>query len=143
MGPSRHKRKAYRGIKAKGKTFEKQVGRELKKLIKEEIIDGELFSNRWLTFQDRNGHGFAQPDHFVVMKDYVLLVEAKLTEAIDANIQLNELYGPLLGFIYRRPILLLAAFKNPRTKPGAFHVQGPRELVENPRPGIHLWNFLP
>lgn len=101
----------------RGIAYEKKVGRLLKKLKREEKLEGELFLGQWLLFEDKNGVGRAQPDAYLVKEDFVLVVECKLTQTEVAEVQLRELYGPLLRFLYKKPVVLVQAFKNMRQRP--------------------------
>ena len=62
------------GSKAKGLTYEKQVGRWLKRQGWDPV------SGQWFSFRDSAGYGCAQTDHLLFMPDQVVVVECKLTE---------------------------------------------------------------
>ncbi len=108
-------------------------------MLRNEELEGELFSGTWISFRDANGYGYAQTDHYI-LGEAVLLVECKLTQNTDADGQLRFLYKPLLEHIYKRPVLMVQACKNLRWDPGPLEIQHPRERLEDKR-DILLWNF--
>lgn len=77
-----------------------------------EFGDAEIFHGQWIRFKDSLGFGHAQPDHYVVMSDRVLLFEDKLSQTVEARAQCLGLYVPLLQFIYKRPVCAIQVFKN-------------------------------
>ena len=124
----------------RGHSYERVVGRALKRMLFDGTLQGELFLSRWIMFSDQNGVGWAQPDAFILMDDQILLFECKLTQTETAHPQLLSLYLPLLRHIYNRPILCLQVCKNLRQIPKKF-VESPRELLANPGSGVYLWHF--
>ncbi len=139
-GPFPKQRPRQRSHKA-GIAYEKKVGRKLKRMLREGELEGELRLNQWLLFADENGIGWAQPDAFILMPSRILLIECKLTQSDVATPQLLSLYLPLLRKIYNLPILCLQACHNLRYVPKKL-VEGPKELLESPGPGVFVWHFL-
>src|SRR3954470_9248395 len=87
---------SHKGSKAKGLSFERKVGKELiRQMATGELKSGKLHSGTWLKYLDRNGPGFAQPDHFILYSDLILLLECKLKQNTQAEDQLQILYRPL------------------------------------------------
>lgn len=128
-----------RGLKAKGKSFEKKVGRELKRLISPLEPPPELRSEQWIAYQDRNGPGWGQPDHYLVFPDRVLLIECKLTQRAQAIMQMRELYVPLLLHIYARPVTLIQACRN-LSEAWKWRCKSPLELLEVDSDRAYLWH---
>lgn len=109
------------GIKV-GRRFEKSFGLglsfALKELRREKQLAGELYSGQWIVFEDQRGPGgLVQVDHFVVFPAGVVVFECKNTETEEAYPQLMR-YAPLLGFIFARPVRMVAVFRimNGQTK---------------------------
>jgi hypothetical protein len=132
-----------RGSKAKGLSFERKVGKELKRqMASGELRQGDLHSGSWLKFLDRNGPGYAQPDHFVLYPDMILLLECKLKQNTQAEEQLQLLYRPLLERLFSRPVFCLQAFNHWRFKPNKMTLLGPNELLAYPREGVFTWHYM-
>ena len=139
-GPFPKQKPRQRAHKA-GIAYEKKVGRKLKRMLREGELEGELKLSQWISFGDENGAGWAQPDAYILMEDGILLIECKLTQSDTATPQLLSLYLPLLRKIYNLPILCLQVCHNLRYVPKKL-VEGPRELLENPGPGVYVWHHL-
>ena len=135
------KSRPRRSALKRGIAYEKVVGRELKRQVKDGSLDGELFLGQWLLFSDQNGIGWAQPDAYLLMKDKILLLEAKLTQSDSATPQLLSLYLPLLRQIYNLPILCAQVCHNLRYVPKKL-VESPQEILANPGPGVFVWHFI-
>ncbi len=134
---SRPKRRAHKA----GLAYERVVGRELKRQIRDGSLDGELILSQWILFADSNGIGWAQPDAYILMRERLLLLEAKLTQTDSAVPQLLSLYRPLLSKIYNLPILCIQVCHNLRYVPKKL-VESPQEVLENPGPGVFTWHFI-
>jgi hypothetical protein len=98
-----------------GKAFEKSFGRglhyALKELKRTKGLQGELYSEQWIKFEDQRGPGgLVQIDHFVVFPAGVVAFECKLRESVEAYPQLMR-YGPLLKHIFARPVRMVAVFR--------------------------------
>src|SRR4249919_967845 len=100
--PKKHR---FSSLQKKGLGYERKVGRELRRRF------GEVHSNQWIEFFDLNGRGFAQPDHYIVCDDAVLVFECKLSQQEAGLVQIGELYRPLLRKIYDRPVIGVLACK--------------------------------
>ena len=139
-GPFPKQKPKQRAHKA-GMAYEKKVGRHLKRMVQDDQLSGELRLNQWLLFADDNGIGWAQPDAYILMEKRILLIECKLTQSDVATPQLLSLYLPLLRKIYDLPILCLQVCHNLRYVPKRL-VEGPRELLNDPGPGVFVWHYL-
>lgn len=107
--------KKLTGSRAKGKRFEKRVGRELKRILGNRAADLLLMPARWIWFEDEGGPGWAQPDFFIVLPDSIALLECKLTQRASAWNQMADLYVPLLDWIFDRPVRQFQVCQNLRT----------------------------
>lgn len=124
----------------RGLAYERKVGRTLQRLNRTGRLPGELHLGQWISYNDANGHGYAQPDAYLVADGHVLLAEVKLTQTDAAEQQLQRLYKPLLQQLYGLPVLCLQVCRRLRhvaKRP----VSGPAELLAAPRPGTHTWHF--
>lgn len=139
-GPFSKQKPKRRAHKA-GLAYEKKVGRWLNRMIRDGELQGELRLSQWLLFADENGIGWAQPDAYILMEKGILLMECKLTQSDVATPQLLSLYLPLLRKIYNLPILCLQVCHNLRYVPKKL-IEGPKELLEAPGPGVFVWHFL-
>jgi hypothetical protein len=119
-----------RGAKGLGLTFEKRVGLILARFYP------EVHSGVWFEFQDMRRRGVCQPDHYVVLANYVLLVECKLSETEDAWTQM-ELYAPILEHHFGRPVARVQACKYLRSR---------RRTIDRPHQALpgqeSLWHVL-
>lgn len=139
-GPFPKQKPKQRAHKA-GLAYEKKVGRWLNRMIHNGELEGELRLSQWLLFADENGIGWAQPDAYILMEKGILLMECKLTQSDVATPQLLSLYLPLLRKIYNLPILCLQVCHNLRYVPKKL-VEGPKELLESPGPGVYVWHYI-
>jgi hypothetical protein len=124
------------GSKGKGLTYEKQVGRWLKRQGWAPV------TGQWFSFRDRNGYGCAQTDHLLFLANQVVVVECKLTETWVGFSQIDFLYRPILEFIYGLPVTGVMACKHLTTR------QNPRLRTELEdclaSPGANfVWQHLP
>ena len=102
------------GTKAQGLAFQNKVGRFLAGEIDAKRLEGKLYSDLWLMFEDCNGNGFAQPDHFLLQPNLVVVFECKLSQNSRAWPQIELLYQPLLAHLFKRPVIGVQAFKRMR-----------------------------
>lgn len=77
--------------------------------------------HEWISYEDRGRPHGAEPDGFIVFPAEVIALEFKLTGSLYGKAQLLDLYAPLLGAIFSRPVRCLQIAKNltPET-PGPF-----------------------
>jgi hypothetical protein len=86
-----------RGVKALGLRYERLVGRALG------AWPG-LRLGPWFEFCDANGRGYCQADALIIQPDLVVVLECKLTDVPQADLQLEGLYKPVLEHIYKRRV---------------------------------------
>jgi len=119
-----------RGVKAKGITFEKRVGKVLRGMF------SEVRSGVWFEYHTQTRSGVCCMDHFVVLPSHIILVECKLSEKDTAWAQMN-LYAPLLAAHYGKAVARVQATRHLRTG---------RKLIEDvalAKPDAeHLWHVL-
>lgn len=83
-----------RGAKAKGLSFERRVGKFLRRHFPQTL------SGQWIEYLDAGEKRHAQVDHLVLSSLRGLIIECKLTHSRSARRQLEKLYLPLLRSIY-------------------------------------------
>lgn len=124
-----------RGVRQKGLTHENKVGRTLR-----QVFD-DVTSGQWFRFLDANGWHCCQIDHYVVLEDQVLLIEAKLTETWVGFSQIDFLYRPVLRHLYGQPVTGVVACRNLVTRRNPLLINDISEALE--RPGAnHVWHCL-
>jgi hypothetical protein len=97
-----------RGAKGEGLRFEKALAKRLL----------GARHGLWFKFQDFNGIGYCSPDFIVNYEQFVLVIEAKLTDTDEGRAQIEQLYSPVLQMHYRRPIRGVLVCKNLRQGSG-------------------------
>jgi hypothetical protein len=97
------------GAKGKGITFEKKVGKVLRMLFP------QVHSGVWFEYADAKRVGVCQIDHYVVLRDKILLVECKLSEKEEAWVQMKDLYAPILQQHYGLGVARVQATRYLRT----------------------------
>lgn len=108
--------KKLSGSAAAGIAFQNKLGRYLARQIDLRRLEGKLYSDLWIMFKDRNGEGFAQPDHFLLQPTRIVLIECKLTQNDAAWPQLYGLYKPLVEHLFKRPAICVQAFRRMRVE---------------------------
>lgn len=103
-----------KGARAKGKTYERTIFRLLKRALAPDV---ELYYNLWIGYTDSQGTSYCQPDIFLVLPGWILLLECKLTQTEEAERQLQGLYKPVLEWIFHKPVVTVQVCKNLRYKP--------------------------
>ena len=133
--------KRLRGSKARGMTYE----RKFQRMVSSSLPSiAQWHHNQWIEFEDTIGHGFAQPDSYLVLKSRIICFECKLTETLSGYSQLSGLYAPLLREIYSRPIILILACKNlSRLDLRRLEVSSLREALFAPSGRIATYQWLP
>lgn len=125
-----------KGSRAKGKTYERTVVRHLKRAFLEPEL---IHYNEWLGFTDATGSHYCQPDIYVELPSYILLLEVKLTQTDSAAYQLAGLYRPLLEALYSKPVVMVQVCKNLRYPP-KYEIHALREAK---KPGqIYTYHFI-
>ncbi len=75
----------------------------------------EVMNGPWFSYKDVNGFGHAQPDHLLVGREEVIILESKLTQTDRGRIQLETLYRPLVEYVFGpRPVRTVMVCKNLR-----------------------------
>ena len=109
------KQPKLKGSRAKGKTYERTILRQLKRHFTD--LDA-IHYNEWIGYTDSTGSNFCQPDIYILLPSYILLLEIKLTQTENAEIQLRDLYRPLLEALSPgRPVVMVQICKNLRYQP--------------------------
>lgn len=135
------KKPKLRGAQGKGLTYEKHVGRRLKRWQERGELYGEVILEQWFSFQDFNGHGYCQTDCLIVTDSLVFILECKLTYTDWAWPQLRELYKPIVEKVYERPSILIQVCKNLHYVPERM-ISSIQELMDFPLDGNLTWHFL-
>jgi hypothetical protein len=93
-------------------TYERKFLKYLERRCAASHPAGQLFPHHWIYFTDEAGPGWAQPDFFLVEPRLVTVFETKLTQTTAAWEQLDGLYGPLLEYLFARPVRKVQVCKN-------------------------------
>lgn len=115
------------GARRAGLAFERKVGRELQRSLP------TLVSSPWFEFQDKNGRGYCNVDHYAVLDDKVLCFECKLTETWVAFSQILELYKPVLEHIYGKPVVAVQVCKHLVPPKNPYYIQDIQAVIRAPR----------
>ena len=111
------------------------MGRELRRRF------GAIFSGQWIEFHDYNGRGFAQPDHFLVLPDVVIVFECKLSQQESGLIQIGELYRPLLQKIYGKRVVGILVCKVLRRE-SKWLIDDPSLVFDHAKEDIFTWHWI-
>lgn len=132
---------------ARGKTYERKVIKALKRLIDTDHFhhDNMMWVGPWIDFADANGPGLAQPDAIIALPHRCLIIEVKLKQSPRAEVQLVDLYRPLVMALWPHlePPALLEVFKFPSCDKSPQWVEGPDYFLANPSEGVHYWHYIP
>lgn len=129
------------GSKAQGIAFQNKFGRYLAGQVDAKRLQGKVYQDLWLMFEDKNGTGYAQPDIFILEEKRIVIFECKLSQNSQAWVQLDRLYKPLLEFLFKRPAIGIQVFQRMR-----------HEEPNRPRISVHrelefkdgaIWPFFP
>lgn len=101
----------------------------------------DIHYHEWIRFHDANGTGHAEPEAYLVLKDRIVLFEAKLTGGIAGKMQMEGLYKPLLENIYRRPVVCLMICKNVAPDTPHPRYDSPEAFMSSGRP-FGVWHWL-
>lgn len=88
----------HRGARRAGLLFEEKVGWYLEKLFGNMVVAGS-----WIGYFDQqNGDRLCSPDYLIVdvRKGVVTIVECKLSHTQDAWLQINDVYMPVVKFLF-------------------------------------------
>lgn len=135
-----------KGCRAKGKTYERTVGRKLANRIKNGLLNfgsdmPTIHSEQWFYFRDMNGSGYCQTDHYLKYENFIVLLECKLTQSNDAIKQMALLYRPVLEHIYGLPVIPVQVCKNLRYNPPNLIVDI-EDLLAEPKIQLWTWHYL-
>jgi hypothetical protein len=111
----------------------------VEKFLRRELIDVQV--GRWIEFCDANGGGYAQPDVFLVGPWSTLLFESKLKETQWGHSQIDELYRPLLRYIFGRPVIGILVCKFIQFAPENL-IMHPGELLDETSEKTYIWHWL-
>ena len=118
---------------AKGRAYERKVAGLVAELATELQSVRETLHNPWFKFRDRFGTAHAQPDYLLLADGIVYIFEVKLTQRAQAIAQLQDLYGPLVSLYFKRPVALIAVYKNFRHMQGVTLIKSLNEARANGR----------
>jgi hypothetical protein len=99
-----------------------------------------VHSGQWIAFYDAAGIGYAQPDHYIVFPDHVLLIECKLSQKSMAFPQMGRLYAPLLREIYHRPVVGVLVCKKIRYIPDKYWITDIQTLFKFDKEEMYTWH---
>lgn len=97
-------------------------------------------SGQWIEYHDRRGLGYAQTDHYLVLRQAIILLECKLSYRPSAWGQMSKLYRPLLEHLYERPCVGVLVCKN--TRGADLPLVDLLELVAKPKGSLWAWHYL-
>ena len=106
VGPWSSKPRYSRASQARGKRYERLFGQHLASLS-----GAKPRSEQWFRFEDDNGLGHCQPDHYLLQPGEILLYENKLTYRRNVWAQLEALYVPVLEEVFELPCRVFAVCK--------------------------------
>lgn len=125
-------------MKLEGKKYERRLARHLRGIWGPNLVYGP-----WIEFIDAGGRGWAQPDFLVHVKGAVLVLESKLSECLDAELQLRGLYGPLVSELYPQSRLVLCqVFRNLRAGSSTALLRSPKDLEGLPPWSLSTWHWV-
>jgi len=131
----------FKGMAAKGKTYERKVNAALTRLVQDGEIEGELWVGPWFRFVDANGPGWAQPDALIRQPNGIIIIESKLKQTTAAIPQI-ELYGGLAERMFGLPWRGVAVFKFPTLKRDSDWITGPSVVSSLRERTTYHWHFL-
>lgn len=89
-------RKRLKGPKAKGISYEREMGRAL---------GAPAIHGQWFQFRDANGWGKCQTDFLIFGEKAVWVLESKYTWVSEGHSQINQLYRPVVEKTYGLPVI--------------------------------------
>ena len=135
--------RGLKGRAAEGIRFQKRVHETVENTFQGY---GEILDNPWYRYTDHNGSHWCQPDSLLLTHNRAIIIESKLSlrRLHTAIKQLTALYRPVVEHIYKKPAVLLIAFKY--WVPGA-EINTIEELNEllflkTPQPAPVGWHLL-
>lgn len=88
---------------------------------------------QWFRYWDcRKALGYAQADVLVGLSDRVVILEAKLSQCEEGDIQLSKLYGPIVEMWAGVPTIKVQVFKNAKFAPEGLLLRSIEEVVNIP-----------
>ena len=121
-----------RGQKAWGIRYEREIAKRLPMASK----------GMWFKFEDRNGPGFCQVDFLLSLVGYMIVLESKYTWTLDAHVELETLYLPVVEMALRQKTQGVVVCKSVTVQtPKHATIYG--DLTEISRgAGRPVWHFL-
>jgi len=132
-------------VQKEGLRYEKSLERHLR------ASGALLYAHPWIEFEDARGHGYAQPDFIVAPAGTReaggaartrFLLEAKRSASGAAEVQLRDLYLPLVEALLPGSWVLVQVALNAVGKPTAL-LELAQVLSLVPSPTVHLWHWRP
>jgi len=100
-----------------------------------------MFAGRWIEYSDTGKRHFAQPDFFRVDPTRVTVFEVKLTQCPAGELQISQLYRPLLECIYQRPVIGVLVCRTLWYKPQAL-ILNPEDALRIESDGVLTLHWL-
>ncbi len=122
-------------------TYERSVGRKLKRRISLERFDADLVQGQWYSFTDENGFGCCQTDIELHFPAHIILLEVKLTQTRHAEGQMLDLYLPVLKEVHGKPVIPVQVCKNMRHK-ADLALRDIEDLIAKPEMKLWTWHYL-
>lgn len=135
--PPEMKTLSVSGSAAKGRTYENKVGRWLQR-----EFPLQYKKEKFLEYRDKNGRGVNIVDHLLEFEDRFVVVECKLSSTLDAIVQLEETYLPLLRKACAKPVQAVVIYKSLRQRLPLPEVEDFSPLLILPI-GIYQFQWLP
>lgn len=127
-------------------TFENKTEKYLRKIFDElelAVAGWELLCHQWFRFSDASGLHYCQLDFALVGPEHIVLIECKRSQTEIAELQMRELYIPVLRDVYKKPVVMVQAFNIATYDFSARRLPCPSELCFTPKPGVWYWHYVP
>lgn len=98
-------------------------------------------SGQWYDFEDYNGYGCCETDHELHFDEFIILLEAKLTQSDAAVGQMCKLYLPVMKLVWQKPVIPVQVCKNLRYHPEAL-LGDIETLITKPEMKVWTWHYL-
>lgn len=139
-----------KGSKAAGLAYERKFGKALPGILEgTPFAQHSIHAGQWIEFRDAAGAGFAQPDFYllppldsILLPDFGIILETKLSINTRGWFQLEKLYLPLLRKIYRIDFKLILVCKNMRPGFSEYPMLDVIEPLVRDTPAKSVWQWL-